>query len=143
MLGPIGCRLFSSVKGVLKYTTQEEWVKKIIKENDCLMIFGITFHAQSKLGDLVFIEVNDKLVGKDVKTGDVVLTIESSKATSDLEMPMDGTVVEVNSALADNPEIVNESPEEKGWLVKFKPNDPSKFDEFMDEEEYKKSHDRN
>lgn len=89
-----------------------------ITEKDGKYTIGLTDYAVEQLGDIVFLELPE--VGAEFHKNEVFATIESVKAASEIYMPISGTIVEVNTAVADNPEILNESPFEKGWLVKVK-----------------------
>ncbi|WP_126993461.1 glycine cleavage system protein GcvH [Thermosipho globiformans] len=111
-----------------KFTKTHEWVD----ENGYV---GISSHAQEELGDIVYVDLPE--VGKEVKKGDVLLSIESVKAASDVYAPVSGKIVEVNSELDAKPELVNEDAEGQGWLVKIEISNPSELDELMTEEEYK------
>ncbi len=116
--------------GNLKYSETHEWVKS---EGNTATI-GITDYAQSELGEIVFVELPK--VGAKFDKGDVFGTIESYKTVSDLMCPVSGEVVEVNSALADSPQFVNDSPYEQGWLVKLKMTDPTEAEALMSAEQY-------
>ncbi|MCH8556380.1 MAG: glycine cleavage system protein GcvH [Balneolia bacterium] len=115
----------------LKYTKEHEWLRD---NGDGTATVGITEFAQTELGDIVFVELND--VGDSYDQDDVFGTIEAVKTVSDLFMPVSGEVVEVNEDLADNPEIVNEDPYGKGWLVKIKLSDASQVESLMDADAY-------
>lgn len=97
----------------LKYTKDHEWVR--IEGN--VATVGITDYAQGELGDIVFVEVETE--GEELSTGDVFGTIEAVKTVSDMFMPISGTVKEFNEELESNPEIVNEDPYGKGWMIKI------------------------
>ena len=103
-----------SVPGDLQYTRTHEWVRR---EGDTATV-GITDHAQDELGDVVFVELPEE--GATFGAGDAFGTIESVKAVSDLYAPVGGEVVEVNSALDDAPEKVNEDPYGDGWIVRLR-----------------------
>ena len=103
-----------SVPGDLQYTKTHEWVRR---EGDTATI-GITDHAQDELGDVVFIELPEE--GASFGAGDAFGTIESVKAVSDLYAPVGGEVVEVNEALNDAPEKVNEDPYGEGWIIRLR-----------------------
>jgi glycine cleavage system H protein len=103
-----------SVPGDLQYTKSHEWVRT---EGDTATI-GITDHAQDELGDVVFVELPDE--GTTLDAGESFGTVESVKAVSDLYTPVGGEVVEVNSALNDAPEKINEDPYGEGWIVKLR-----------------------
>ena len=105
------------IKENLSYTNDHEWIK--IDGNTALV--GITDFAQSELGDIVFIEV--ETIGEDLNKNEVFGTVEAVKTVSDLFIPVSGKVLEFNSALEDNPELVNESPYDEGWIVKMEISD--------------------
>ncbi|AWD21340.1 glycine cleavage system protein GcvH [Pseudogemmobacter blasticus] len=114
----------------MKYTKEHEWLRV---EGD-LVVVGITEHAATQLGDVVFVELPD--TDSMVSAGDEVCVIESVKAASDILAPVDGEIVEVNEKLTDNPGLVNEDPTGAAWFFKIKVVDLSVLDEFMDEDEY-------
>ena len=116
----------------LKYTKTDEWVKV---EGDEATI-GITDFAQDQLSDVVYVEL---LVdeGDSVSQGDAIATIESVKAAADVNFPASGTITAINEDLNDAPEVLNNDPFEKGWMVKMTLDDPSELDELMDSEDYK------
>lgn len=97
----------------LKYTKDHEWIRL---EGDCAVV-GITEFAQSELGELVFVDL--PAAGKAVKPHATLCVVESTKAASDVYAPLTGTVKEVNSALTDNPTLVNTDPYQAGWMVKL------------------------
>ena len=115
----------------MKYTEQHEWVKA---EGDDATI-GITAHAAEQLGDLVFVELPE--VGATLSKGDTAATVESVKAASDIYAPLDGEVTEVNEAIVEDPSVVNQDPEGKGWFFKLKLSDASAAGGLMDEDAYK------
>ena len=110
----------------LKNTKDHEWLKT---EGDVAFI-GISDHAQHELGDIVFIEV--ETVGETLGKGESFGTIEAVKTVSDMYMPVGGEVLEFNEALTTNPEILNQDPYEKGWVVKIKITDPSEIGGLLD-----------
>ncbi|PXW70458.1 glycine cleavage system H protein [Loktanella sp. PT4BL] len=114
----------------MKYTEEHEW----LRPEDDLIVVGITEHATTQLGDIVFVELPE--VGATVTKDDEIVVIESVKAASDILAPLDGEIVEVNTALADNPSLANEDAIGDGWFFKIKPSDPSQMDEYMDEAAY-------
>jgi glycine cleavage system H protein len=116
----------------LKYTQDHEWVRV---EGDKAVV-GITDFAQGELGDVVFVEI--ETVGEDLGKGETFGTVEAVKTVSDLFMPVGGEVLEVNEALADEPELVNKDPYNAGWMIKVKMGDSSELDELLSAEEYKK-----
>jgi glycine cleavage system H protein len=101
----------------LKYTKSHEWVRTLANGN---VEVGITYHAQGALGDLVFVEVPEK--GKSVKVGDAFAVVESVKAASDVYAPIAGDVLEGNTALGAQPELINSEPYGAGWIARMKPN---------------------
>ena len=114
----------------MKYTKEHEWLRV---EGD-LVVVGITEHAASQLGDVVFVELPETETM--VAEGDEVCVIESVKAASDILAPVDGEIVAVNTKLVDNPGLVNEDPTGAAWFFKMKLDDLSVLDELMDEDEY-------
>ncbi len=114
----------------MKYTEDHEWLRV---EGD-LIVVGITEHAATQLGDVVFIELPE--VEAMVAKGDEVCVIESVKAASDILAPLDGEIVEVNEALVDKPGMVNEDPTGDAWFFKMRVDDLSVLEDFMDEDEY-------
>lgn len=115
----------------LKYTKEHEWLSL---EGDTGTI-GVTDFAQSELGDVVFVEL--PTVGKEVKAGDIFGTIEAVKAVSDLFSPLTGVVVEVNSKLETDPELVNTDPYQGGWMVKIKLSNSAEVETLLDSESYR------
>ncbi|MFB6285020.1 MAG: glycine cleavage system protein GcvH [Candidatus Bipolaricaulia bacterium] len=114
----------------LRYTKEHEWVKA---ENGTV-VMGITDFAQDELGDVVFVELPEE--GAEVQQDDAIITVESVKAASDVYAPVSGTVAEVNSDLEDQPELVNESPHDSGWMARIEMNDASELDSLMSADEY-------
>ena len=119
------------IKENLSYTNDHEWIK--VDGNTALV--GITDFAQSELGDIVFIEV--ETTGEDLNKNEVFGTVEAVKTVSDLFIPVSGKVLEFNSALEDNPELVNESPYEKGWIVKMEISNLDEISDLLDSKAYK------
>ncbi|MEM0492943.1 MAG: glycine cleavage system protein GcvH [Candidatus Thermoplasmatota archaeon] len=120
------------VRDDLKYTDTHEWVK--VKGKTIRV--GITDHAQSQLTDIVYVELPE--VGKKVKKGEELCVVESVKSVSDVYAPVAGKVINVNKKIEDNPEIINSSPYDEGWLVELEVADPSEIDQLMDSVSYKK-----
>ena len=114
----------------MKYTEEHEWLRV---EGDEVVV-GITEHATTQLGDIVFVELPE--VGTTVTKDEEIVVIESVKAASDIMAPIDGEITEVNSALEDNPALANEDAIGQGWFFKIKPSDASQMDEYMDEAAY-------
>jgi|LSQX01.1.fsa_nt_gb glycine cleavage system H protein len=123
-------RIMKVIEG-LKYAKGHEWVRM---EGNRAYI-GITDFAQDELGDIVFIELPE--VGTDVEVDDILGSIESVKAASDIYAPVSGTVVEVNEELEGSPELVNEEPYES-WIAIIEVNDTGELDDLMDADEYEK-----
>ena len=125
----------SELPGDLKYTKEHEWLRR---EEDGSVTIGITDHAQSALGDLVYVELPE--VGQDVESGGEMAVVESVKAASDVYAPIGGTVTAVNDELADDPEKINADPYGDGWIVRLQPSgeadeamDPDAYQAFLDE----------
>lgn len=116
----------------LRYTKDHEWIKM---EGDGIALVGITDFAQRELGDIVFVDINT--VGRELKANDIFGTVEAVKTVSDLYLPIDGTVLEVNSSLEGNPEYVNQDPYGNGWMIKLKMNNPDDLNSLLDAQAYK------
>ncbi len=116
----------------LKYSKTHEWVRV---ENDVAVI-GITDHAQSELGDVVYLSLPE--VGRILKYDEPFGEVESVKAVSELYSPLSGEVIEVNTTIIDSTEVVNEDPYGRGWLIKVRMSDPSELDKLMDADAYAK-----
>lgn len=114
-----------------RYSDEHEWA---LKDGE-LVTIGVTHHAQEQLGDVVFLELPE--VGASITKGKAFGVIESVKAVSDLYAPLDGEVVEVNSALVDAPEGVNQDPYGAAWLIKVKPANAADLDALLDADGYK------
>ena len=110
----------------LKYTADHEWVR--INGNEA--VIGITDFAQSELGEIVYVDVDTE--GEKIDRNEVFGSIEAVKTVSDLMMPMTGEVLEVNAELEDAPELVNEDPYGKGWIIKVAIANPAEADELLD-----------
>jgi glycine cleavage system H protein len=117
----------SNVPEELKYTKSHEWVRR---EADGSVTIGITEHAQELLGDMVFVELPE--TGRALAAEEDCAVVESVKAASDVYAPIAGEVTEVNSALEDSPEMVNQAPYGDGWLFKMKPADDAEVDGLLD-----------
>ncbi len=115
----------------IRFTKDHEWIKL---DGDVATV-GITDYAQNALGDVVFVEVPD--AGRVLEQGKDAAVVESVKAASEIYAPVDGTVLEGNAALADEPALVNSAPESDGWFFKMSIKDMAQFDALMDEAAYK------
>lgn len=116
----------------LKYTNDHEWVK--IEGNTATI--GITDFAQGELGDIVYIDIDT--LEETLEKEEVFGSVEAVKTVSDLFMPLSGEVVELNDELEDNPEIVNEDPYGKGWIIKISISDESEITKLLDAQDYQK-----
>ncbi|MDH4568961.1 glycine cleavage system protein GcvH [Pseudomonas sp. BN414] len=114
----------------LRFTPEHEWLR--VEANGEVTV-GITSFAQEALGDVVFVQLPDNGV---YEQGAEVAVLESVKAASNITMPLDGEVIEVNQALADNPELVNEAPMDGGWFFRIRPNSPEAVASLMDQAGY-------
>jgi glycine cleavage system H protein len=114
----------------LKYTKNDEWVKV----NGDTATAGLTFYAQEQLSDIVFVELPS--VGTTLKQGETFASVESVKAASDVYMPLSGEIAETNDALSETPELVNQDPYGKAWMVKFKVSNASELNGLMDAAAY-------
>ncbi|MGI9204181.1 MAG: glycine cleavage system protein GcvH [Woeseiaceae bacterium] len=124
----------SELPGDLKYTNEHEWLRQ---EEDGTVTIGITDHAQSALGDLVYVELPE--VGQEVESGGEMAVVESVKAASDVYAPIAGEVVAVNEGLTDDPEKINADAYGDGWIVRMQPSgdeeetmNPDEYQEFLD-----------
>ena len=113
-----------------KYTSDHEWARQ---EGDVIVV-GITDYAQGQLGELVYVELPS--VDQEVGKGDEAAVIESVKAAGEVKSPVGGVITEINEALSDSPEKINEDPAGEGWVYKVKPSDPAEFDSLMSEDDY-------
>ncbi len=120
----------SDIPNELKYTSTHEWVR----EEDGTLTIGITDHAQHLLGDLVFVELPE--THTEVSMGNECCVVESVKAASDVYAPVNGTVIAVNDALSDRPELINSDPYNEGWILQLTPHDSAELDELMSADDY-------
>ena len=114
----------------LKFTKSHEWIR--VEGEDAVV--GLTDYAQGELGDIVFIELPE--TGKGISSGDVLTTVESVKSVSEIYAPLSGEVVDTNSALDDDPSLINSDPYGQGWIVKIRLSDPGELDGTISAEEY-------
>lgn len=120
-----------NIPAELKYTKEHEWIRV---EGDEAVV-GITDYAQSQLGDIVFVEC--ETVGDELQAGETFGTIEAVKTVSDLYLPVSGEVVEFNSALEDQPELINKDAYGEGWIIKIKIADQAELEHLLNAEAYK------
>jgi glycine cleavage system H protein len=121
----------SNIPQQLQYTKSHEWVKK----DEEYLTIGITDHAQTMLGDLVYVELPELEASFDA--GQECAVVESVKAAADIYCPIAGEVVEINEAVIENPQLINQDPYGKGWLIRVRPHD-SVVSELLNAEEYSK-----
>lgn len=120
----------------LKYSKNHEWIGlEVNKENAYI---GITHFAQKELGDIIYLDIDETVVGTEIQEGKVFGTIEAVKTVSDLFMPVSGTILEINKVLFSKPEYINKNPYEEGWILQIKILDTKEYDRLMSFEEYKK-----
>ena len=124
----------SEIPTDLKYRESHEWVRE--DEGDGVTV-GISDHAQTELGDMVFVELPEP--GMSYAQGDACAVVESVKAASDIYAPVSGEVVEINEALEDDPGLVNNDPYGDGWLFRMEPSEVSELDGLLDAEAYSDS----
>ena len=124
----------SELPGDLLYTSDHEWLRR---EDDGSVTVGITDHAQSALGDLVYVELPEE--GQEVEAGGEMAVVESVKAASDVYAPISGTIIAINEALSDDPEKINADPYGDGWIVRMQPSggdaetmDPDAYQALLD-----------
>ena len=121
----------SNIPADLKYLSSHEWVRV---EADGSLTVGISDHAQSALGDLVFVETPD--IGRQLKAGEAFAVVESVKAASDVYSPVSGEVLAVNESLGATPELINQAPYGEGWLMKIRPSDQAELSKLLDATAY-------
>lgn len=119
------------IPGDLKFAQSHEWVRV---EDDGTLTIGISAHAQEQLGDLVFVETPE--IDRVCEAQEGIAVVESVKAASDIYAPVNGTVVDANGELADNPELVNTDPYGAGWIFKIQPDELEDVVDMMDPDEY-------
>tara|TARA_B100001093_G_scaffold57215_2_gene48388 strand:+ start:2387 stop:2767 length:381 start_codon:yes stop_codon:yes gene_type:complete len=119
------------IKSELKYTKDHEWVRI----DDKIATVGITDYAQSELGDIVYVEV--ETLDENLKKEEVFGSVEAVKTVSDLFLPISGKIIEINSNIEDNPEIINEDPYGDGWIIKMEIDDLVEAEDLLDSESYK------
>jgi glycine cleavage system H protein len=124
-----GLEIMKAPEG-LRYSKEHEWAQL----NDKLVKIGISHFAQSELGDIVFVELPE--FGEKLKANEPFGSVESVKTVSELYAPLSGKVVAVNEELDENPDIVNASPYEKGWMIILEPEDEQQLEQLMSQEEY-------
>ncbi|MEP6512290.1 MAG: glycine cleavage system protein GcvH [Parafilimonas sp.] len=122
-----------NLPGDIKYTKDHEWIKMI---DDKTALIGITDFAQRELGDIVYVDIS--AIHKALKAEEVFGTVEAVKTVSDLFLPIAGTIIEVNSALEKNPELINNDPYGEGWMIKLSVDNPADLDPLMDAAAYEK-----
>jgi glycine cleavage system H protein len=115
----------------LRYTSEHEWVKS----SGDVMTMGITDYAQQQLGDVVYVEMPEP--GSRIAKGERYGVVESVKAASDIFAPIGGEIIEIHQELDEHPEYINQSPFEKGWIVKVKASEPGEIETLMDHEAYR------
>ncbi len=113
-----------------RYAESHEWARQ--EEDD--IVVGISDYAQESLSDIVYVELPE--IGDELERGDDFGVVESVKAASDVYAPVSGEVLAINELLDGEPEMVNEDPYGKGWFIRIRPEDPSQFDELMNDDEY-------
>ncbi|MEC9474595.1 MAG: glycine cleavage system protein GcvH [Candidatus Neomarinimicrobiota bacterium] len=119
-----------SIPAEIKYTKEHEWISL---DGEVAMI-GITDHAQSQLGDIVFVELPD--VDREISQNETFGVIEAVKTVADLFAPVKGLIIEINSSLEDSPDLINSDPYGTGWIIKVKVSDSSQYDSLMSSDEY-------
>jgi glycine cleavage system H protein len=121
-----------SIPANLKYTSDHEWIRVEGQE----AFIGITDYAQSELGEIIYVEV--ETIGESLNEGEVFGTVEAVKTVSEMFLPVDGEVLAYNDELTDKPELVNEDPYGKGWIVKISVSNPAQLDALLSADAYAK-----
>ena len=119
-----------SIPAEIKYTKEHEWISL----DDEVAIIGITDHAQSQLGDIVFVELPD--VDSEINQNETFGVIEAVKTVADLFAPVKGLIIELNSSLEDSPDLINSDPYGAGWIIKVKVTNSNQYDDLMSSDEY-------
>lgn len=119
---------------MIKFTETHEW----ISVQDGVGTVGITQYAQKELGDIVYVELPK--TGKSISAGQEIVVLESTKAAADVYSPVSGDIIDVNTSLTDETNLINQSPEERGWLLKIRLKNPEELDKLMDRNAYDKQH---
>lgn len=114
----------------MKFSETHEWVEM----DHSIGIVGVSDYAQKELGDIVYVELPE--VGKEINAGEEAVVLESTKAASDVYSPISGKILEVNNALLESPELINESPENDGWLFKIEMTKIDEMESLLDKEKY-------
>jgi len=118
------------IKPELKYTKDHEWIK--VEGN--VATIGITDYAQGELGDIVYVEI--EALDEELQKEEIFGSVEAVKTVSDLFLPVSGKITHINESLEDNPELINEDPYNKGWIIKMEIQTPSELDELLDADSY-------
>lgn len=124
----------ANIPGDLKYSKTHEWLRN---EGDNIYTLGISDFAQSRLGDIVFVELPEN--NSNLNAGDDIIVIESVKTAADVYAPVSGEVIETNASLEDNPALINSDPYKEGWLLKIRIQDNDQLNQLMDAEAYANS----
>ncbi len=119
------------IRSELKYTKDHEWVKV----EGSQAIIGITDYAQGELGDIVYVEI--EALGEELQKEEIFGSVEAVKTVSDLFLPVSGKITEMNEGLEDNPELINDDPYGKGWIIKMEIQNPKELKELLNSESYK------
>ena len=118
------------IKPELKYTKDHEWIK--VEGN--VATIGITDYAQGELGDIVYVEI--EALDEELQKEEIFGSVEAVKTVSDLFLPVSGKITHINESLEDNPELINEDPYNKGWIIKMEIQTPSELGELLDADSY-------
>ena len=118
------------IKHELKYTKDHEWIK--VEGN--VATIGITYYAQGELGDIVYVEI--EALDEELQKEEIFGSVEAVKTVSDLFIPVSGKITHVNDSLEDNPELINEDPYDKWWIIKMEIQTQSELDELLDADSY-------
>jgi glycine cleavage system H protein len=114
-----------------RFTQSHEWIRT---NDQKIATLGITQHAQAQVGEVVYIEL--PRIGAEVQAGEAIVVMESTKAAIDIYSPIAGTIVAVNEALREQPQLVNSAPEQEGWLIQIALAEPAQLDKFLDLSSY-------
>ncbi|WP_185872504.1 glycine cleavage system protein GcvH [Blattabacterium cuenoti] len=120
-----------------RYSKNHEWIGVEIQKNKKAYV-GITHFAQNELGDIVYLDVEDSIIGKQIQQGNSFGTIEAVKTVSDLFMPVSGSILRINKKLLSQPELINKNSYNEGWIIQIEILDIKEYNQLMSLEEYKK-----
>ncbi|WP_185882579.1 glycine cleavage system protein GcvH [Blattabacterium cuenoti] len=124
------------MKEIIKYSKNHEWIK-LIEHKSLYAYIGISLFAQKELGDIIYLDIDEKILNNTIKSGKIFGSIEAVKTVSDLFMPVNGKIIDINKNVLLTPDLVNTDPYNKGWILKIQIVDIQEYNKLMSLEEYK------